>query len=47
MIVIFEFPNGINVNRKMDRSHVYVSEGNRHSPQAQLVPECCSMRNLD
>ena len=24
-----------------------VSEENRHSLQAQLVPECCSMRNLD
>ena len=25
----------------------HVSEENRHSLQAQLVPECCSMRNLD
>ena len=24
-----------------------VSEENRHSLQAQLVPKCCSMRNLD
>ena len=47
MIIIFEFPSGKNLNRKMDTSHMYVSEGNRHSLQAQLVPECCSMRNLD
>ena len=25
----------------------HVIEENRHSLQAQLVPECCSMRNLD
>ena len=25
----------------------HVNEENRHSLQAQLVPECCSMRNLD
>ena len=35
MIIIFEFPNGKNVNRKMENDgflhlHMYVSEGNRH-----------------
>ena len=47
MIIIFEFQNGKNVNRKMDRSQMHVSEENRHSLQAQLVQECCSMRNFD
>ena len=31
----------------MGWSQMHVSEENRHSLQAQLGPECCSMRNLD
>ena len=31
----------------MGWSEMHASEENRHSLQAQLVPECCSMRNLD
>ena len=34
MIIIFEFPNGKNVNRKMDGSHMYVNEENCHTASA-------------
>ena len=52
MIIILEFPNGKTVNREVqknvtDHTSSHVSEENRHLLQAQLVLECCSMRNLD